>query len=202
VNGTVWAILLLAYGLGSIPFGLILHRFTGGGDSRTQWSGNIGATNVLRSGGKIAGIATLFLDAGKGVAATLGAMTLSDDPAVAAGAAFAAVLGHCHPIWLRFRGGKGVATACGAYFPLAPIPMTLALALFAAIFLATRIVSLGSLGAGVGLIALIVWMDPSLALLLSVAASLVLVIVRHRENIERLLAGRERRMGDGRQRDA
>ncbi len=203
MNGAAWAILPGAYLLGSIPFGLILHRLTGRGDIREQGSGNIGATNVLRSGATAAGVATLLLDAGKGIAATLGAAALSDDPTVAAAAAFAAVLGHCHPIWLKFRGGKGVATACGAYFPLAPIPMALALAIFAGLFLTTRIVSLGSLGGGVALIAGILWLNPSRALLVSAAAALALVIVRHRENIGRLLAGNERRLGgSGRRRDA
>jgi len=198
----MWAAIFSAYLLGSIPFGLIIHKLAGRGDIRAHGSGNIGATNVLRSGGKAAGIATLILDAGKGVAATLVARVLSGELSVEAAAAFVSVLGHCYPIWLGFRGGKGVATACGAYFPLAPVPMTLSLVLFAAVSLTTRIVSLASLAAGVALPLLILWWNPAGALLLWVVAALVLVVLRHRENISRLIAGRERRIGVEKERDA
>lgn len=202
MSGGGWAAIVSAYLLGSIPFGLIIHKLMGRGDIRAHGSGNIGATNVLRTGGRAAGIATLVLDAGKGAAATLLARALSGEPSVEAAAAFVSVLGHCHPIWLGFRGGKGVATACGAYYPLAPVPMTLSLALFGALSLTTRIVSLGSLAAGVALPLLILWWNPARALLLSVLAALALVVLRHRENISRLIEGRERRIGAEKERDA
>src|SRR5271169_2107289 len=114
-------VVLAGYLLGSIPFGLIFAKILGGKDVRTAGSGNIGATNVSRVAGPLAGILTLLLDAAKGYAAVLLAARLSDDTAmwlVIAG--FSALLGHCYPVWLRFKGGKGVATAAGVFLALSP----------------------------------------------------------------------------------
>lgn len=188
-------LLLAVYLIGAVPFGYLLFRLRGGGDIRREGSGNIGATNVLRSGGKVAGAATLALDAGKGAASVwLAETVMGGDMRWSAAAAFTAVVGHCFPIYLGFRGGKGIATGCGAYGLLAPAPMLLTLALFAAVTWATRIVSLGSIAAGLGLPIFVLWLRPELPLVMSAAASGGLVIVRHHANIRRLLAGEERRI--------
>src|SRR2546427_169669 len=111
-----------AYFLGSIPFGLILTKLFGGADVRTVGSGNIGATNVARAAGPLAGVFTLILDAGKGAGAVLLGERLSNDSATwMMFAAFAVLLGHCFPVWLKFKGGKGVATAAGMFFVVSPL---------------------------------------------------------------------------------
>lgn len=188
-----WAAIAAAYLLGAVPTGYLLFRALSGEDIRRHGSGNIGATNVLRSGGKAAGIVTLLLDALKGSAAVLLARALAGEPWDAA-AAFAAVAGHCYPVFLRFRGGKGIATGCGAYLVLAPVPMAIALAVFLTVAAVTRIVSAGSIAAGVALPLAIAWWQPGRALLISVAAAVVLAIGRHHANIRRLLAGKEHRV--------
>jgi len=186
--------LLFAYLLGSVPVGYILFKLFAGGDIRDKGSGNIGATNAFRAGGRGIGVATLLLDVAKGIAAVATARMLTGDPAWEAAAAFAAVLGHCYPITLRFRGGKGIATGCGAFGFLAPLPMGGALALFAATALLTRMVSLGSILAGLALPLLILTLQPSRPLMTSAVAAAALVIARHHQNIRRILAGRENRI--------
>lgn len=188
-----WLAVLAAYLLGSVPTGYLLYRWKAGGDIRRQGSGNIGATNVMRSGGKLAGILTLLLDALKGSAAVLAARQMAGEPWDAV-AAFAAVVGHCFPVFLGFRGGKGIATGCGAYLVLAPLPMAMALGVFLLTLLVTRIVSIGSITAGVTLPLAILWWQPDRALLWSVLAAVGLAIARHHANIRRILAGREQRV--------
>ncbi len=182
---------LLAYLLGSIPFGLLLTRLAGIGDIRRVGSGNIGATNVLRTGNKALAAVTLVFDVGKGVAAVLiGALWGTEAALVAS---VAAVIGHMFPVWLRFRGGKGVATALGVLLALAwPVGVIGAL-----LWLATALIShYSSLSALVAAVAVpgIAWLvaDPPRALAVSVIA--ILVVLRHRENIQRLLAGTESRI--------
>lgn len=194
-----WLVTLpIAYLLGSIPFGYLLVRFVRHEDIRTVGSGNIGATNVLRSGAKGLGIATLLLDLLKGYAAVMIARHLAPaDFDLAVGAAVAAVLGHVFPVWLRFRGGKGVASALGVFLALVPPAALIALAVFLAVVLLTRYVSLASiLGAAVMPIAGIalapVRSPVGLGGFLFLA---VLVIVKHHANIRRLLAGTENRLG-------
>ena len=189
--------LSLAYLVGAIPFGLLAVRIAGGGDIREGGSGNVGATNAFRTGGRGAGIATLVLDIAKGAAAVLLARGLMDPIPVGweATAALAAVTGHCFPVFLRFKGGKGIATGCGAYGLVAPVPVVGATVAFLALLLTTRMVSVGSIGAGVALLALIAWDRPDTALLASAGASVLLVIVRHRANIGRIVAGKESRIG-------
>lgn len=186
-----------AYAVGAIPFGLLSVRLAGGGDIRKGGSGNVGATNAFRTGGRAAGIATLALDIAKGAAAVLAARAIlrAPDPAWEAGAAWAAVAGHCFPIYLGFRGGKGIATGCGAYAILAPIPMLGSVAVFIGLMLATRMVSAGSIAAGLALPLLILWTRPEPALLISVTGAAALVIARHHANIRRMMAGRENRIG-------
>ncbi len=204
MSGTLWTALVLAYLIGSIPFALIVHRISGRGDLRRQGSGNVGATNVFRSGARWAGVLTLILDIGKGAAGVALATALDPGEAGVAAAAFACVLGHCHPVWLRFRGGKGIATGCGAFGVIAPIPMALALATFLGVMGITRMVSAGSIVAGLALPGFILWWQPGRALLLSVLATVLLAVARHHGNIRRILTGREHRIprGEGGDREA
>ena len=190
-----WIYALVAgYALGSIPFGLILTRLTGAGDLRAIGSGNIGATNVLRTGRKGLAAATLLLDMGKGLAAVLLAWRFW--PEAAAFAALGAVLGHCFPLWLRFKGGKGVATLMGVSLGLAwPIGLAYAITWLGMLGL-TRTSSLGGMSAAV--------VAPIAALATgyvdfvpALAALAVLVIWLHHANIARLRAGTEPKVGGG-----
>jgi glycerol-3-phosphate acyltransferase PlsY len=186
----------VSYLVGAIPFGLVVARMSGGGvDPRKSGSGNIGATNVARTLGKGAGALTLFLDAGKAVFA-LFLTSLVMGPASHGWLAFsggAAFLGHVFPVYLRFKGGKGVATALGIVAFLSPVTVVVLLALFAAVVYFTRYVSLGSLCAAVGLpVMMAVLEGPRSYLNLSLLFAFV-VFFTHRENIHRLLAGQEPR---------
>src|SRR5712692_11297865 len=184
----------LSYLLGSIPFGLILVRIFRGQDVRLTGSGNIGATNVARSSPAL-GVFTLVLDALKGFAAVALTRAVFPGRNVLAGlAALFAILGHMFPIWLKFRGGKGVATALGSFALLAPKPLLLMVGLFIAVVLVFRRVSLGSILA-IAFFPLLAWLlhdysDAPLVLLLMAVAA-VLIIARHHQNIHRLLAGTE-----------
>jgi glycerol-3-phosphate acyltransferase PlsY len=187
--------LLVGYGLGSIPFGLLLTRWSGAGDIRRIGSGNIGATNVLRTGRKSLALATLLLDLAKGgLPAALGHAWFGPDVAVLAGGG--AILGHCFPVWLGFRGGKGVATAAGVVLGLTPLVFLVILAAFVAVVAATRLVSLGSLVAA-GLSPVAAWLlgHPQAAELYLLVAGLV--VFKHRGNIGRLLRGEESRVSFG-----
>jgi acyl phosphate:glycerol-3-phosphate acyltransferase len=185
---------VFGYLLGSIPFGLVLTRIAGMGDIRRIGSGNIGATNVLRTGNKTLAALTLALDLAKGVAAVLIGTHWGGDAAFAAGGAV--ILGHMFPVWLGFRGGKAVATALGVLLAIA-WPVAIAAA---ALWLATAIFfRYSSLAALVGAVAAVllaaVIVDPARALL--IAAIALLVVLRHHENIRRLLAGTESRISFG-----
>ncbi len=179
---------VLAYLLGSIPFGLILTRLFGAGDLRKIGSGNIGATNVLRTGRRSLAAATLVLDGGKGAVAVLIADRFGPDIAVAA-AGFS-VIGHLLPVWLGFKGGKGVATTLGVFLALAPFTGIIACAVWLLVAFASRYSSLAALVA-IGTSPISAWFlyDPARAgLALGLA---VLVFLRHHENIGRLAAGQE-----------
>jgi len=194
-----WLISLsLAYLLGSIPFGYLLVRIFRKQDIRSIGSGNIGATNVVRSGAKGLGIATLALDLLKAYAAVLIARHLA--PAnfeLQTAAAIAAVLGHVFPVWLGFRGGKGVASALGAFIALTPRAALVALAVFLLVVVLTRYVSLASiLAAAVMPVAgLMVAPVRSPGVVAGFVFLSALVIVKHHGNIRRLLAGTESRFG-------
>jgi len=184
---------LAAYLLGSVPFGIVMARVFGLGDLRKIGSGNIGATNVLRTGNKLAAFLTLVCDAGKGAAAVLAARaTLGPDAAQVAG--FAAFLGHCFPVYLRFKGGKGVATFLGTLAVLAwPVGLA-ACALWVVTAALTRISSLSALvAAGLSPVAAMLLGRSDVAALAFALA--VLVFDRHGENIRRLRAGTEPRIG-------
>jgi glycerol-3-phosphate acyltransferase PlsY len=201
------ALLLVSYLLGSIPFGVILAKFLGGADVRKAGSGNIGATNVARVAGPAAGALTLLLDAAKGwFAVWLAARAMHGETGFLVAAGFCALLGHCFPLWLRFRGGKGVATAAGAFAALCPEAMIAALILFALVVWFWRYVSLGSLAAAatIPLFVYFLWAPhfapPNVVTLGSLAISAV-VIFRHRGNIGRLVRGEEPKFSLSKKRD-
>lgn len=188
---------LVAYLLGSIPFGYLIVKWQKGVDVRSTGSGSIGATNVMRNLGMVGFVATFLLDFGKGVAAVLLASQLTGhDPRWIGAAAWAAIFGHCFPVWLKFRGGKGVATAAGVYALLAPLSLGVSLAVFAIMVGIWRYVSLGSITAVALFPILAHFLDhaPTPVVLGAVAAAAV-IIVRHQGNIRRLLSGTENKLG-------
>ena len=195
----------IAYILGSIPFGLIIFRLAEGKDIRESGSGNIGATNVLRSGKKWQGVLTLLLDGGKGALAVLLAKWFLDPSEVwlwASLAAFAAIFGHVFNIFLHFKGGKGVAAGCGAYLALMPLAALSTLAIFVVFVLFTRYVSLGSIVATAAFPAL-GWLygygGGQPGALWIAAASSALIVGMHHTNIVRLCRGTENRIGQKKQ---
>ncbi|MGF7005176.1 glycerol-3-phosphate 1-O-acyltransferase PlsY [Aminobacter sp. BE322] len=183
---------VFGYLLGSIPFGLILTRAAGLGDVRKIGSGNIGATNVLRTGNKKLAAATLLLDALKGTVAVMIASRWSHDAAIFAG--FGAFIGHLYPIWLGFKGGKGVATYLGVLLGLSYLGALIFAATWLLVALVSRYSSLAALAAAVVIpVALYVMDLPKAAGLLALMS--VIVFIRHRANIARLLSGTESRIG-------
>jgi glycerol-3-phosphate acyltransferase PlsY len=219
---------VVAYLLGSIPFGYILVRLFRKQDVRQIGSGNIGATNVARSGAKGLGIATLLLDVAKGYAAVWWARTASLNNLVhinkahsldqlpvglqhdilasvffySAIAAVFAILGHVYPVWLKFKGGKGVATGVGVFLAIAPIAVGIVLLLFIAVVWFSRYVSLGSIVATAAF-PLLAWAlyrnSKAPVIFLAAALAALLIIAKHHQNIRRLLAGTEHRLGDKKQ---
>ncbi len=216
-------IAIVSYLLGSIPFGYLLVRFFRGVDVRKTGSGNIGATNVARTGSKGLAVATLLLDALKGYVAVVLALRMtapvksfiiampSDWGAwqnmpesmhymylCAALASLFAVLGHMFPVWLRFKGGKGVATAVGAFLAIAPRAVLISLALFLVIVAVTRYVSLGSMLGALVFPFAAWWLNPfvrTAGIMALIFAPALLIVIRHEDNIRRLLAGNENRFG-------
>jgi len=179
---------------GSVPFAWILHRIATGRDLREEGSGNPGATNLERADGKTLALAALALDAGKGAAAVLLAGRLAGEPACVP-AAVGAVLGHVFSPWLMGRGGRGVATAAGAYAVLAPAALAAALGVFAIAVIATRFVSLGSVLGAAALPCAVLLLGPG-GRAAGAAAAIALVIAwRHRGNFARMRAGTEPRVG-------
>lgn len=186
-------LILVGYLVGAIPFALLL-TMQRGTDLRRVGSGNVGATNVLRATGPSLGVSVLLLDVSKGCAAVLFAQRMGASEMVSAAVAVAAVIGHVLPVWLGFRGGKGVATAGGVFLVLAPAATAVAAAAFFAVVWITRYVSLGSI---VAVVVLVVGVSlgaapPSVKVAAGIVAGLVLY--RHRSNMARLHAGRERRL--------
>ena len=191
----VLLVVAVAYLIGSIPFSFLVARAFGVRDVRRVGSGNVGATNVLRSAGKAAGALALVLDVGKGAAASVLAERLAPgDTLVPAAAAVAAVAGHMFPVWLRFQGGKGVATGLGAFAPIAPVAALGATIAFAVVALATRFVSLGSVCGAIGLAGLALGLRGPDPVAFAAVLSAALVVFRHRSNLRRILGGTERRM--------
>ena len=181
--------------VGAIPVGYVVARILGV-DVRRRGSGNIGATNVLRTAGWMPALATLFGDIVKGYIATWIGSLAGAEPAWAGAAAVLAVVGNCWPVFLRFRGGKGVATALGAFLRVTPWALIPAAVVFASLVASFRFVSLASLCAVVGLPLAILALGYPAALALAGLAVAVIVIARHHANIQRLLAGTEARFGE------
>lgn len=186
--------LVVAYLLGSIPFGYLIVRRKIGADIRQTGSGGTGATNVSRRVGKAAGVLTLLLDAAKGFAAVLIAKAAGGGDWLIAAAALAALVGHIFPVWLGFRGGKGVATGVGIFLVLAPLAVVCASVIFVAIVAITRYVSLGSIIAAV-LIPVFVWFQRgSQPVLLAAIVAAALIVFAHRGNLKRLASRTESRI--------
>jgi acyl phosphate:glycerol-3-phosphate acyltransferase len=188
-------ILLLvgAYLLGGVPFGYLLVKWRTGGDVRASGSGNIGATNVLRTTGRAMGVATLLLDIAKGFCAVWAvANYTANDPIWMSMAALAVMFGHAYPVFLKFQGGKAVAPFIGAFLYLTPWPLLSVLLVFAAVVWVTRHISLGSIVA-CGLFPFGVWLieHPHWSVVAAAAEAGCFVIFRHKANIERLRAGTE-----------
>jgi glycerol-3-phosphate acyltransferase PlsY len=187
--------LLAAYLLGSIPTGYLIFRLKEKKDIRGFGSQNIGATNVLRVTGWRLALPVAVADILKGAVPVYLSLKLFPEPWVAYGAGLAAIVGHCYPVFIGFRGGKGVATSIGVYSVLALMPLFFIVAVFIGVIALTRYVSLGSLSAAFSfpLLVLILNGEPGTALL--GAAVFMLIAFRHRQNIERLIRGTERKLG-------
>ena len=202
-----WLIPFAAYLLGSIPFGLLLAKLFGAGDVRKAGSGNIGATNVARVVGPLAGILTLLFDAAKGAAAVWLAARITGDSATwMMIAAFAVLLGHCFPAWLKFKGGKGVATAFGVFLALSPLAAVSAVLLFIILVAYWRYVSLGSVAAAAAMPLLIYFLwaprhAPPVIVDVGTLAIALLVIYKHDGNLQRLVEGTEPRFSFGKKKD-
>jgi glycerol-3-phosphate acyltransferase PlsY len=201
----LWLVVLCAYLLGSIPFGYLLVRARSGKDIRAMGSGNIGATNVARTSGWSIGVATLALDAAKGFFAVWLMGRLSTNIRFIMLAALAAIAGHIFPVWLRFSGGKGVATAAGAFLAICWPAVVAAVAVFLIVALFWRYVSLASVSAAASLPLLVyILYAPGHAPPVTVSAGTLLaaalIILKHKENITRLMAGTEPRFEMGRKR--
>jgi glycerol-3-phosphate acyltransferase PlsY len=196
-----------AYLLGSVPFGLLLTLLFGGVDVRKSGSGNIGATNVARVAGPLAGILTLLFDAGKGAAAVWLAGRVNNESATwMTIAALAALLGHCFPIWLEFRGGKGVATAAGAFFVLCPAALLGSVIIFLLVVFFWRYVSLASISAAAAMPLLVYFLwaphhAPPPVVTLGALAAAAIIIYKHDGNIRRLVEGEEPKFSFGKKRD-
>jgi acyl phosphate:glycerol-3-phosphate acyltransferase len=208
LNATLISIPAAAYLLGSIPFGLLLGKLFGAADIRKAGSGNIGATNVARVAGPLAGILTLLLDAAKGALAIVLAARLSDQSSTwMMIAGLCALVGHCFPIWLGFHGGKGVATAAGVFLVLCPPAFLGAAILFLLVLAYWRFVSLGSIAAAAAMPLLIYFLwaphhAPPYAVTFGSLAAALLIVYRHDANIQRLVQGDEPKFSFSKKQDA
>jgi acyl phosphate:glycerol-3-phosphate acyltransferase len=207
-NSTAFLLIpFAAYFLGSIPFGLLLAKLFGGGDVRKAGSGNIGATNVARVVGPLAGVLTLVFDTAKGIAAVWLAERFTGGSAMSMMiAAFAVLLGHCFPVWLKFKGGKGVATALGVFLALCPMAAVSALLLFVLCVAYWRYVSLGSVAAAAAMPLLIYFLwapghAPPIVIDLGTLAVALLVIYKHNGNLRRIVEGTEPRFSFGKKKE-
>ena len=188
-------VILAAYSIGSIPFALLLARRWGTVDLRQVGSGNLGAANVMRSSGVTAGILVAVLDIAKGAGSVMLAARLSSDAAAPVAAGLAAIAGHVYPVWLRWRGGKGVATACGVFSVLTPLAIPPALAIFLITATLTKYISLASVAATVALPPLAYATGSPAGAVVAASVAAALIVFRHRSNLARLRSGTERRLG-------
>jgi glycerol-3-phosphate acyltransferase PlsY len=187
-------VVVFAYLVGSVPFAFLLARRRGI-DLRVAGSGNVGATNVLRTSGVASAVAAMALDALKGVVAVLVAQRLTSGAATPVAAGLAAVVGHMYPVWLGFHGGKGVATAAGVFAVLTPVAFAAASAIFVAVVWLTRFMSLGSVAAALSLPVLSAVIGASTVVTAGTALAAAVIVHRHRANLARVVAGTERRVG-------
>jgi glycerol-3-phosphate acyltransferase PlsY len=208
LHATLISIPVAAYFLGSIPFGLLLGKLFGGRDVRKAGSGNIGATNVARVAGPVAGILTLLLDAAKGTLAVYLAARLSEQSSTwMMIAGLCALVGHCFPIWLGFRGGKGVATAAGVFLVLSPLSFLGAVILFVLVVLYWRFVSLGSISAAAAMPLLIYFFwaphhAPPYTVTFGSLGAALLNVYKHDANIQRMVQGDEPKFSFSKKQDA
>lgn len=184
----------LGYALGSVPFAFLVARAYRGLDIRSAGSGNVGATNVLRAIGPGAALATAVLDVAKGAAPVLIAEGVGGGPEAVAAAGLSAVVGHVYPVWLRFRGGKGVAATFGACLAWSPPVAGIALAVFAAAVATTRIVSVASLAAAVAAVPAALLLGVPRPAVWALSGASLLIVFRHRGNMRRVAAGTEPRI--------
>lgn len=188
-------LIILGYLVGSIPFAFLVTRRVAGVDVRRVGSGNVGAANVVRSTGTSVGLTVVALDLAKGCAVVLLADRLGADDATCAAAGVATIIGHVYPVWLRFHGGKGVATAGGVFGVLSPAAAVVAAGMFFAVAWRTRYVSVGSVAAVVFLVPLAYLLAAPPPTVVGAVAAAVLITHRHRGNLLRVTAGTERRLG-------
>jgi glycerol-3-phosphate acyltransferase PlsY len=188
------AAVTVAYLVGSIPFAFLLAR-RDGIDLRRVGSGNVGASNVLRTSGGASAVAAMCLDGAKGALAVMVAQRLTVGEATPMAAGIASVIGHIYPVWLRFRGGKGVATAAGVFAVLAPLAMLMASGVFVVAVWVTRYISVGSMAAAITLTVAAVASGAPATVAVGAALAAGIIIHRHRANFARLVAGTERRVG-------
>jgi len=190
-------LVVVAYLLGSLPTALLVVRMMTGEDIRRKGSGNIGGTNALRAAGWKAGVAVTLIDVGKGALAVWLMQRFNPESGWVAAAMLAVVVGHCYPVWLKFRGGKGVAAGFGAFLVLAPLSALAALMVWLLVLVISRWVALASMVASaVFPLALKLIDRPDMVTLISVSAAAVLIILRHASNIRNMLAGEEVKVGD------
>jgi acyl phosphate:glycerol-3-phosphate acyltransferase len=208
VSLALLSIPVAAYLLGSIPFGLVFAKVFGGGDVRKSGSGNIGATNVARVAGPVAAILTLVFDVAKGAAPVWLAARISNESATwMMIAALTALLGHCFPIWLDFRGGKGVATAAGAFLVLCPAALLGSVILFLLVVFFWRYISLASISAAAAMPLLIYFLwaphhAPPVIITFGALAAAGIIVYKHDANVQRLVQGEEPKFSFGKKRDA
>jgi glycerol-3-phosphate acyltransferase PlsY len=192
---TTLGVVAIGYLLGSIPFAFLLTRRWSQLDIRQAGSGNVGATNVLRTAGVAAAVTVMLLDVAKGAGSVMVAERLSAGSAAPAAAGLAAIVGHIYPVWLRFHGGKGVAVAAGVFCVLSPIATAIAASLFLVTVWLTRYISLGSIAATIALPPAAWLSGEPRGVVAAAAGSGALILFRHRANFRRLRAGTERKMG-------
>jgi acyl phosphate:glycerol-3-phosphate acyltransferase len=193
---TAALLVALGYFIGSVPFAFLIARWAGGLDIRAVGSGNVGAANVLRTAGKRAAAWTALFDVAKGAGAVAAVWSAGGSSPTVAAAGVAAIAGHIYPVWLRFRGGKGVATSFGVFVTLAPAAALLSLAIFVAAIRLTRYVSVASMAAAISLGPLVYAASSSVGLARAAFVSGCLVLFKHRQNLARLIDGTEPRVGE------
>jgi glycerol-3-phosphate acyltransferase PlsY len=187
--------ILIGYGVGSLPLGYLVASRAKGVDLRRVGSGNVGAANVYRTAGLALAVIVVLVDVAKGASSVLFVARLTTGAADPIAAGVAAIIGHVYPVWLRFHGGKGVATACGVFWMLAPLATALSATVFILVVWLTRYVSLGSIVATLALPALAWLTNKPVPVVIGAAVAAVLIVHRHHANLARLQQGTERRLG-------